>query len=422
MITDTYYFSHSLKKTANDIIDGLEKTNIVILVGDAGSGKTALCKYMIQTKQFWKISSNVKYFNVESQEEFSKTYENYLLIIDSFYARIADGNYTIHRLVELSKLNKILFISRSIDTSVLPSYKLVSMPRFSNMEVRAMVAQFIEQKGIELSKAQMNQIIKLSNGSFLNAKLIVSLMQEDTLEKIFEDMRTISDIKFDSKTWSTLSFLIAQKLEHEGDFLRAKEYYCHAYNYLPNNSKELKFELLSNLANISTKLGEYMAAISYYKQALNYSKEAKKIIFIYNNIGSALQNVGNFVEAEVYFHKALYLLEDLPSYDESIIQLKISILTNLGACLRRTQQYESALQVYQHALSFENNDINSLVAVYHNVATTYVAIGEYDHALSFYKKVLELVKENEDVIAYDLDRLKREISRNIDFCVKNISE
>lgn len=421
MITDIYYFSPSLKKTANDIICGLEKSKIVVLIGDAGSGKTSLCKHMIETKQFGKISSNVKYFSIESQE-FSGTYENYLLIIDSLYAIMVNDNRTIHRLVELSKLNKILFISRSIDTSALPSYKLVSMPRITNPEVRSMVTQLIKQKKIELSKAQMKQIIKLSNGSFLNAKLIVGLMQENALAKIFEDMRTISDIKFDSQTWSTLSILAAQELEHGGDLLRAKEYYCHAYNYLPNNSEELKFELLSNLANISTKLGEYMAAISYYKQALNYSKEVKEIIFIYNNIGSSLQNIGHFMEAEAYFHKALYLLEDLPSYDESIIQLKISILTNLGACLRRTQKYESALQAYKHALSFENKDMNSLVAVYHNVATTYVAIGEYDHALSFYKKVLELIKGNEDVITYDLDRLKQEINKNIDFCVKNISE
>jgi len=421
MTQDVYYFSPSLKKVANDIIDGLEKSKIVVLIGDGGSGKTALCRYMMETKQFEEISSNVKYFSIDSQE-FNDAYENYLLIIDSMNALKADDNCAIHRLVDMSKLNKILIISRSINTSALPPFKLVSMPKFTDLEVLSMVSKLVEQEGIELTKAQINQICKLSNGSFLNAKLIVKLMQEDTLAKIFADMRTIPDINFDSQTWSTLSVLIGKNYENQGDLLRAKEYFCYAYNCLPINHEELKFELLSNLANISTKLGAYKDAISYYKQALNYSKDVKEIVFIYNNIGSVLQDVADFAEAEAYLHKALSLVEGFPSSDKSVIQLTISILTNLGACYRRTQKYEYALQIYERALSFENNDINSLVAVYHNIATTYVAIGQYDYALSFYRKVLEMIEGKEDIITYNLDKLKQEISKNMDFCIENISK
>lgn len=50
MTKSVYYFSPSLKKTANDIINHLEKSNIVVLIGNAGSGKTSLCRYMIETK------------------------------------------------------------------------------------------------------------------------------------------------------------------------------------------------------------------------------------------------------------------------------------------------------------------------------------------------------------------------------------
>ncbi len=405
MIKNVYYFSPSLKRTANEIINSLENSKIVVLIGDSGSGKTSLCRYMIETKQFEGISSNVKYFSINSQE-FGSNYENYLLIIDSLDELKPDDNCAIRKLVELSKFNKILLVSRSIDTSILPSYKLVSMPKFTDSEVLSMVSRIVEQDGIELSEAQMNQISKLSKGSFQNAKLITTLMQEDSLAKIFEDMRTVSDINFDSKTWSTLSVLIGKKFENQGNLLLAKDYYCHAYNHLSSNNEKLKFELLSSLGDISAKLGAYIDAISYYKQALNYSKEIKEIVLIYNNIGSVLQDTAAFVEAETYFKKALCLLEALPSYDKAIVQLMIVILTNLGACYRRTQNYECAFQVYERALSLENNDINSLIAVYHNMATTYVAIGEYDHALSFYRRVLEMINGREDIITYDIDKLK----------------
>lgn len=421
MTESVYYFSPSLKKAANGIIKGLERSNIVVLIGDAGSGKTALCKYMIEKKLFGEISSNVKYFSKDGQE-FDDTYENCLLIIDFLDGIKPDDNCAIRKIVELSKSNKILLVSRTIDISVLPSYNLVSLPKPTDSEILWMISQLAKQDGVELSKVQMDQIRMLSNGSFQNAKLISRLMQEDTLAKIFEDMRAISDIEFDFQTWSTLSILIGKNFENQGDLLRAKEYYCHAYDYLPSNYEKLKFELLSNLANISIKLGAYMDAISYYKQALNYAKEVREIVFIYNNIGSVLQDAAFFEEAEAYFHKALGLLKDFPSYDKSIIQLRVSILTNLGACYRRMQNYEQALQVYERALSFENNDINSLVAVYHNIATTYAAIGKYDYALSFYRKVLEMIKGKEDIITYDLNKLKPEIKKNMDFCMKNISE
>ncbi len=176
------------------------------------------------------------------------------------------------------------------------------------------------------------------------------------------------------------------------------------------------------MGDISAKLSAYADAISYYKQALNYSKEVKEIALIYNNIGSVLQNTKNFVEAEAYFQKALCILENLPSYDKSVIQLVIVILTNLGACYLRTQKYENAILAYERALSFENSDINSLVAVYHNMATTYVAIGEYDHALSLYKRALEMINGSEEAITYDLDKLKHEISKNMNFCIQNLSE
>ena len=277
MIKSVYYFSPSLKRTANEIVNGLKNSRIVVLVGDGGSGKTSLCKYMIETKQFGEISSNIKCFSIDSQE-LDDTYANYLLIIDSLDQLKADNNRVIRKLVELSKLNKMLLVSRSIDTSILSSYKLVSMPKFTDSEILSMISQIVEQDGIELSEAQINQICKLSNGSFQNAKLITTLMQEDTLAKIFEDMRTISDINFDSKTWSTLSALIGKNFEDRGDLLRAKEYYRHAYSYLSTNDHKLKFELLFSLGEISAKLGAHMDAISYYKQALNYSKEVKEIV------------------------------------------------------------------------------------------------------------------------------------------------
>ncbi len=228
MIKSVYYFSPSLRKTSNEIINGLKNSKIVVLVGEGGSGKTSLCRYMIETKLFEEISSNVKYVSIDSQE-LDDTYENYLLIVDSLDNFNPDNNCAIRKLVNLSTLNKILLVSRSIDTSTLPSFKLVSMPKFTNSEVLSMISLIAKQDGIKLSGAQVNQISKLSNGSFQNAKLITTLMQESTLAKIFEDMRTISDINFDSKTWSTLSVLIGKNFENHGDLMRAKEYYCHAH-------------------------------------------------------------------------------------------------------------------------------------------------------------------------------------------------
>ena len=136
--------------------------------------------------------------------------------------------------------------------------------------------------------------------------------------------------------------------------------------------------ILSNLALVLCKIGDYLKASHIYKDMLN--KMPYNIIII-NNYASCLAACNKYDDALKYCNKGL-----------NIDPINPDLLINKGYCLFKTQQYENALECLNEAENFVKDDIVLL----NNKALCFVALKKYDDALNIFDNLIVLDKENLD--------------------------
>ena len=151
MLNNYYIFTKSLQNTAKEIINSFKSYQIVILCGDAGSGKTSLCKFMVSQKMFCTVAGRVRYAlgyptgflsdnDSSSNNEISNTNDSELLILDFSYGLPKELNVSdiiFNNIHVQSQQDKVLVLLRTQDITINFDfdYKLVSMPLLQNTEM-----------------------------------------------------------------------------------------------------------------------------------------------------------------------------------------------------------------------------------------------------------------------------------------------
>ena len=138
-------------------------------------------------------------------------------------------------------------------------------------------------------------------------------------------------------------------------------------------------------------------------------KKNPEYVILYNIVGSAYQNKGEFIKAKNNFKLGLKLdpnnlalmnnlamsHKNLLEYDLSeklfvkIIELNnkyINALINLGNLKRDLNQFNKAIELYEKALSI--SDDNPII--YYSLALAHQGIGNFKKAIAYSKKVLEI--------------------------------
>jgi tetratricopeptide (TPR) repeat protein len=138
-------------------------------------------------------------------------------------------------------------------------------------------------------------------------------------------------------------------------------------------------DTISNKGTALSNLGNDMEAIVYYDKALAIEPDSTLAL---NNKGVSLANLNRSQEAIVYYDKALAIEPD-----------STLALNNKGASLSNLGKYQEAIVYYDRALAIEP----SLASTLNNKGNTLANMGLYDEAIAYYERALESFGFNQPV-------------------------
>lgn len=139
----------------------------------------------------------------------------------------------------------------------------------------------------------------------------------------------------------------------------------------------------------------YREAAACWQKALEMSLELEDeyaVATLYNNIGDALREQGEFAEAEEAFRRALHLAEALhyPPLRKSVLEGWTRLLVLQG-------KHEEAVQLAQEALRFAAMDVNDEQVRHTTVLAclghAYVGLQQWNRAREAYRHVTALLSE-----------------------------
>ncbi|CAF4122903.1 unnamed protein product [Rotaria sp. Silwood2] len=193
--------------------------------------------------------------------------------------------------------------------------------------------------------------------------------------------------------WQRLSLLLVKI----GQFNKAKELYQVLLEQTSDRSEIAIYH--NNLGSVMDNQGDYENAIWYYEQALEVWQKTlplndSNLIVSYNNIGGVYKNMGEYSKALSFYEKACEICEKmLPANDPD---LAISY-NNMGGVYDNMGEYSKALSFYEKACEIfkKTHPANhpEVATSFNNVGLVYSNIGEYSKALSFYEKALDICQK-----------------------------
>ncbi|MBI9050550.1 MAG: tetratricopeptide repeat protein [Anaerolineaceae bacterium] len=152
----------------------------------------------------------------------------------------------------------------------------------------------------------------------------------------------------------------------------------------------------SQIGLIIKCLGDFMESQQYFKKALKYcrqSKDQRNLIYILNLMADNLCYEGTYDEAAHLFQESLeisLLLEDRYS--------QAKLLNNLGTIYQVQQDFETAKQYYENSLDIvrEIGDAVGIVYAINNLGELATSQGQFDVAIRYSEEALEIAQKLDD--------------------------
>ena len=150
---------------------------------------------------------------------------------------------------------------------------------------------------------------------------------------------------------------------------------------------------------------ENRLVIDYSLKALKIAEEKeliKKKGLIFNNIGIAYKNMGDYENATKYELDALRIFKE---FDNKRLTARCNI--NIGCLFEKIDEFDKALKYQNEALKLyiEFKDINEQGICLLNIANVYAEQKKYNEALENYNNALELFKKSNDLKGIALNYL-----------------
>ena len=161
-------------------------------------------------------------------------------------------------------------------------------------------------------------------------------------------------------------------------------------NHISSQTKRL---CLNQLGNCYSRLGNIDTAITYYQQALEFTratgdKQGEGRCFIC--LGNAYQDLGQYQQCINYFEQALPIAHELND-----IQAQSAALGNLGLAYNSLGNYEKAIDFHQQYLTIarEIGDRSGEAIALGNLGNAYCSLGNYPEALDLQTQKLAIARE-----------------------------
>jgi tetratricopeptide (TPR) repeat protein len=145
------------------------------------------------------------------------------------------------------------------------------------------------------------------------------------------------------------------------------------------------------LGQLLLKIGESEKAEEVYEDLVGQSKNKSGKGSVYNQIGWAKYNKGEYKEAIRFYEKSLKIKKKtLPVNHPDLATL----YSNIGNVYYNMNEPQNALSSYEKALEIQQASLSSthpkLAMSYNNIGNAYGKMGDHSKALSYYKKNLEI--------------------------------
>ena len=167
---------------------------------------------------------------------------------------------------------------------------------------------------------------------------------------------------------------------------------------------------------------EYIKAIKYHKEALDYYKrswDTRSRIKNLNSLGVAYRRINVEDEAIKYYFRALRLSEK----EEHSKSMAIA-LNGIGNAYVILKEYDNAIKYFKLSLNFEKliNSVRGTGYDYSNLGEAYMYKEEYDTSFYYHRKALEVANklniENDKAIIYSSIGLMYQHKGDLDFALK----
>ncbi|MBS1650445.1 MAG: tetratricopeptide repeat protein [Bacteroidetes bacterium] len=180
--------------------------------------------------------------------------------------------------------------------------------------------------------------------------------------------------------------------------------------YVLSKKKEFLYfrpKILNLLGSIFQIKGEYLKAIEYYQQTVNFglkNKDDETLLKAYSNIGALYINIHDSNKALDYLTKGLDIAKKLNKQSSFS-----SIYNNVGLVYMNKFQYDKALEYFKQSLKiYENiNDENGIGSSFANIGNAYQQLKKNNDALLYYKKSLIIAEEQGNL--YEVSKINYDI-------------
>ena len=369
-------------KVIDKILSAFHSNNIVILKGEAGVGKSAICKHIMQEKLIDGVKAIkwIDYYVAGVSTEFPMG-ESVLYIVDNF-----DGHYDDEsKIMEIGQANKVLVNTR--DYHFANKFFEIKLDVLSKNEAKQLLLLY----NSNIRSGMIQKVIEIANYNPAMLELMGTISKNNT-EKF---LRILSDVNEDYRldkgeidVLIRLYINLAKKYLMTNNYGQAEIWFERALELSENNKKELyKSDIFVGLSLVYLNQQCYEKTMICLEKARELTSSKRDTIAILNEMARIMTVQGRINEAEELLVKCLGQYKDEPV-------ICAMVYNNLGGILR-DENPEQALEYYYKALEIKERqlaDYPSLAMTYNNIAGILSTQKKYQEAAEYLDRACKILQ------------------------------
>jgi tetratricopeptide (TPR) repeat protein len=209
----------------------------------------------------------------------------------------------------------------------------------------------------------------------------------------------------------SLDTLLGYVYQQLPDYERSLEHSRRALKRVEGRGNAQEATLLNNIGSALQAQGKFVEALDHYQRALALLENAHGVTYQdtaapLSNIGSLLKTMGQYGQALEHYRRALVITERALGREHPIVAIH---LLNIGCILQTQGQHAQALAHYQRALAINTKVFGdkhpSFALALNSVGNALIGQGQYEQALEYYHRALiiatrALGNDHSDIAAY----------------------
>lgn len=396
---EKYNFDYC-KQTINDINEALNNKNLIILCGEAGTGKSSLIKYMINNNLFNLDSKEILYVSYYNEKIIKEDLNSHkkLVIIDNYdFINSIDRFNEFIAIKNILEKTKVLLIQRNTIIEYDYDCAVINMPLLNINSIKDIMMgkdfnyhQFIKY-GLNETK-----LLEITNGSILLLDLLNNYLKSNYEDSVVRDLLYVLSEK-DNEYVTQLLYVTALKYYINNNFEQAEELFFHIVNI--DLDKTITVQSLYRISEIKEKEKKYDEAIFILKQILKKLNNNFETAKIYNRIGELYRKTNSNKLALESFEFALSTITNTKNNNTEYNNLMIELLINISSIFSVLGEYNKAIHNLEKALekNSENNEellMYYKTVIFNNLASIYAKSNKLEKANLYYNQALNILNSS----------------------------